>query len=340
MPRSRPPRPFAHRSVLAAMVAFLLAATATPAGAGAVAQTTAPDDPPPAVVDLLGTLGVDSGLAGDVVAGAGRTDGVGDTFRYAVPGSVPATLSDPYVDIVAYGGVGVAGTATVTATGTVPCGERDGRGLWVCAGTPDPSADHWVLWMRLAGPVPDDDGGLFWSYAFPFLDPGAADEPWVAVDPFAWDTFQGTNRWPQLTRSPGAPWRLAVTDTAFTELPSDAFALVAGDTVVLAIPTDETGVTVEPVPGGASGSAEGAAQVTDPRWDILAELLFGAASHIYDRDFGADPDSRSGVDAAPDTNGTTPREPGDLAAAGTGVAAGPAPTDGETATPSSTPPPA
>lgn len=351
MPRSRTTGPFTRPLVSAALVAFLLAATVAPAGAVAVAQTADPGDPAPAVADVLATFGVGPDLAAELVAGALVTDGVGDTFRYAVPGSVPATLSDPYVDIVTYGGVGVSSPGDPAST--IPCGDRDAAGLWVCAGTPDLSADHWVLWMQLAGPVPDDDGGLYWSYAFPLDDPAAEDPPWVAVDPFAWDTFQGTNRWPQLTRSPGTPWRLAVTDTSFTELTSGAFALIAGDTVVLAIPAAETGVAVEVVPGGATGSARGAATRVGvihelglrapAEGDVLAQLLilelfFGAASHVHEGDFGAQPTSTSGVDAAPDTNRPTPRGPGDLASAGTGVVAGP-PTDaGEAATPSSTPP--
>ncbi len=273
-------------------------------------------------VDALMALGMDAPTA-EAVLDLGIDDGIGDTFRYAVPGSVPATITDGYVDIVRRGGFAIQGMRPRT-DGSVPCGSTTDAGTWVCAGTPNPGADHWLLWMELAGPVPDDGGDLTWSYSFPYYDESAGDAPWVAQGPFAWDIFQGTNRWPQLTREPGRDWRLQVTNTSFRPLISTSFALISGNMLILALPAGESGTPFELV-SGAGGAALGAAMVGAAQGDVgpvisdaLIVLMYWAAGiHVHDGTFGRDPSDTSGADAAPDVN--SPRGPGDLDTTGSAL---------------------
>ncbi len=300
--------------------AVLVATTAVAGASGAVPESAAPvlqqeDSVSSDGIDALTALGLERASAEAVLAG-GTVDGVGDTFRFAVPGSVPATITDGYVDIIDRGGLGVRAMSPGT-DGTVPCGSTTDDGTWVCAGSPDPSVDHWLLWMELAGPVPEDGGDLTWSYAFPYYDMGASDLPWVAQDPFAWDTFQGTNRWPQLTRSPGVDWQLQITDTAFQALPSNAFALISGSMLILALPADESGVPFE-MASASGGAAFGgtAIAIAQSSADVILEntlfalVYFAVAAHIHDGSFGQNESNRSGVDTAPDVN--TPRGSDDL----------------------------
>ncbi len=303
----------------------VLAATTSLAGASdAAPESAAPvlrqeDSASIDGIDALTALGLEQASAEVVLAG-GAADGVGDTFRYAIPGSVPATITDGHVDIIKRGGLGVRGMSPGT-DGTVPCGSTTDDGTWVCAGSPDPTVDHWLLWMELAGPVPADGGDLTWSYAFPYYDMNATDQPWVAQGPFAWDTFQGTNRWPQLTRSPGVDWQLQITDTAFQALPSNAFALISGSVLILSIPAEESGVSFEMASASGGAAFGGAAvEVAQISTDIIVEntllalFYFAVAAHIHDGSFGQSESNRSGVDTAPDVD--TPRSSSDLDQAG------------------------
>jgi len=279
----------------------------------------------------MALLGIAPGVASELIAGS-LPDGTGDTFRYAVPGSRPATLTEPFVDIQ------LVGAAEVDWSGAPPqlaCGGQ-GDALVVCAGSaPRFDLPHAVFWMQTGGDLPQTTE-LSASLAFPVLTPGGV--PWVAQGPFQWDTFQGTDRWHDLGIRPDTDWEIVVQrwtgDTVLVE-PTDAFAVMLGDTVLMAVPLQE----LVALPEGAGGEAAPATRATpaEPTVTLAAarapvaaqrldDWLWGAALHFHDGTFGSSPDDTSGVDSHPDTDTDTPRGPGELASPTSGpVLAAPPP---------------
>lgn len=244
------------------------------------------------------------------LAADSATDPVGDTFRFAAEGSRPATLDAGWTDIQRYG----AAVVGWTEPPTIPCGgDLDGAAV-VCGGSAVPLAAGVALFWLQAGdalPVTSDLAG---NLAVPVLTPGGV--PWEADPTFAWDTFQGADRWHQLTTQPGGPWQVDVRQWDGQEIQpvsSDLFAVFAGDVLIVAVPVAEVGLEPVDVDAGDASASSGSDGTVVIAGTIRIELPFGVAIHFHDGSFGQQPDSTSGVDSAPDTDGPARRGPGDLA---------------------------
>lgn len=332
------------RSVTLQAVAAIVLVVVAAAPVGAQ-----PDDAIAEALTWIGVPGSEAAAATDDAA----ADLPGDTFRYAVPGAAPATLDLAHGDITRH----VAMAAIVAGFGpdrveTVPCGQVADGSLVLCD-TPVVAlgGGFWVFTMEVGGEIPWDDTGRYHSLAVAVLTRDGT--PWEAQGDFLWDTFQGTDLWFRVERSPGVDWRLTATSsTGFTVVPTGSFAVIRGRTLTVAVPGAALGFPVETTAGTAAApfpvahaSMAGLAGLLVAQPAAGSMPCYGVASHIHSGGFGASPTEPSIVDAAPDTNTEAPRTPGDLAKPRPGIVILGAPppvttttTDASTTTPATQPP--
>ncbi len=254
----------------------------------------------------LELLGMPADLAAELAASS-TADPAGDTFRYAAEGSRPATLDLPHADILEHGAARVGWSDPPQL---VCGGEVDGAVVVCNSGTAQLDGGVVLYWARFAGPVPAAPA-FVGNLAFPTLTPGGT--PWEANPAFAWDTFQGADRWLQLVAQPDERWAVLSQRWNGSEVQTtgtDLFAVFAGDTVVAGVPLAELGLP-------PLTDAQAAPALTLTASGVVAQapagIGYGVAIHLHDGTFGRDPSDASVVDSAPDTDGPTRRGPDDLA---------------------------
>ncbi|HEX9888891.1 MAG TPA: hypothetical protein VGA69_05405 [Nitriliruptorales bacterium] len=318
--------------------------------------TAARGQPPSPIADVLEWLGASPDEAVAVAADA-REDATGDTFRYAVPGSEPATLDLAYADILAH----VATAATFEGFGperqsSLPCGSQTADGaLVVCDDWSMVTLEGpwWVFLAEYGGDIPLEDDGLHHSLGVPVLRQGGT--PWEPQGDFLWDTFQGTDLWFTVERQPGTDWVFKGTDSGtFQPVATGGFALIRGSTLTVAVPAGALGydhpadhpadgADAQAAPAAGASSLDGAVIVRAAAFQPAEACpCYGVHAHVHDGTFGRDPSDASIIDSAPDTNTDERRTPDRLAMAGPGmitVGAPPivdAPDEGEVGSPDPT----
>jgi len=162
-----------------------------------------------------------------------------------------ATFTSGYIDIEQYGydkwGYGNTGVTITFNESTFECGDRGDDRIVVCADQVLPMPNDVIMAVAimhedipLSGPDHLIYGAVFDG------DRDAADD-WVAIPPFDWDLFQGTDRWYELVYDAAAGrWSLLVTQLSPSGQivsrgaeASSARVVVEGDTVVFFIGADE-----------------------------------------------------------------------------------------------------
>lgn len=136
------------------------------------------------------------------------------------------------------------------ATGTwfnnsyFPCDTEIEGGIVVCTETAEPMPEGKVLMlvMQLAGEIPLQDPGHYYTYAAVFEADSDPSNNFKFYPPYDWDYFQNTDRWYLLDWIPPQnKWFLRVKDLASGQwpAPSKARAVIHNDVVVFFIPEEE-----------------------------------------------------------------------------------------------------
>lgn len=125
-----------------------------------------------------------------------------------------------------------------------PCDSEIPSGFVVCpdGAGPIPAGDVYMFVMKLAGDLPVADPDHFYTYAAVVDADGNPDNNFQYQYPYDWDYFQNTDRWYSLDWDPNTgSWYFSVTDVVkqLWFAPSDARAVVMGDTVIFFVPGDE-----------------------------------------------------------------------------------------------------
>ena len=194
---------------------------------------------PPDVDATLGLLGVQPDQYGNVVI----ADDPAADWIYGNPNASPG-FTPGYTDILTtFSGKLIVSEDQVNILNAMfPCNASFGDNQVVCppGAGPLPPGELYFFGEFLNGAVPADPDHIC-TYATVF-DSG---NPWMLIEPFGFDFYQGAGLWNELTGGLGQPWDLVVSrvdeQQIAVEADSSAHALILRDTSVIlfVFPADE-----------------------------------------------------------------------------------------------------
>lgn len=150
-----------------------------------------------------------------------------------------------------------AGACDLLAVGGAPRVELPGLSDKVCGDNGDsyiicadsgPETTYKVLWAKLAADFPIVPE-YYYQYGFVLDLDGEPGNNYEASPNYPADFFDGTDRWYQLSGSPGGAWTLGATDVvdgAPMSRPSGAHVVVSGANLLLLLPESEFGAASAP----------------------------------------------------------------------------------------------